>query len=57
MCDQVHAKDLAGDLLRFLRALSRLHTTTLAATAGMNLGLNDNHRRGQFFGRVIGLFD
>ena len=39
---QVHAEHLPGDLLGFFRALRQLHASALAASAGMNLRLDDD---------------
>ena len=44
MRDQFHAQNLVGDFARFLHRLGELHSTALAATAGVNLRLHHNSR-------------
>src|SRR5688500_19105259 len=42
MRDQRHAEHLPGRLGRFVGILGELHTTALAAPAGVDLGLDDD---------------
>ena len=47
MGHQRHAEDLLGRLARFVGALDDLDAAALAPAAGMDLRLDDRHRRRQ----------
>ena len=52
---ELHAEDLLGELLHVVDGTCELDATTLAATAGMDLGLDHPHRAAELLGCFDGL--